>query len=349
MHAKIDILASDQAIQHYFNCIRTRRGNNGFLPLGTKMRVRSSIYNFVNYTDLPITNTTISDLIKFKRTNPNSNDIEQVVQRFSTELPIQNHASQASCILGIFRANFAPLQLRVNTHFPPAEENCSEGTFLEIYHAQDQETKDMIQWQQYVPERATASYLVPFEDIDLSRKDYAIIWIQAIRSKSRTKHPCFVPIQFAKKVIESAKSSGRNCPFPNYASLWKKVSTFAREEYKVKLISHYIRKRYVDIADSTTIPKSQAAFLMGDKTKIAKEGIHLDLIYGRGLRFIEELIKNYTDSGLADALTIDKPTTPQRTNTDKLDELKAIIKQQQETIQALSQRITIPNTRTEEQ
>ena len=57
------------------------------------------------------------------------------------------------------------------------------------------------------------------------------------------------------------------------------------------------------------MPKAQAAFIMGDKTKIALEGIHLDLIYGRGLRFVEELIKNYDNSGLAKALNIEQPTT----------------------------------------
>ncbi|MHB1908281.1 MAG: hypothetical protein ACYCQJ_05335 [Nitrososphaerales archaeon] len=321
---KTDILESDQAIQNYYNSIRARRGNNGYLSHNTRLQIRGTIYNFANYADLPITNTAFTNLIRFKKQNPYSTDIEQVLQRYSVEQPLQHHSSQASWILGIFKANFTPLQLRVNTHFPPAEENCSEGTFLEIYQTQDQETKDMIQWQQYVPERASASYLVPFEDIDLTRKDYAIVWIQANRSKSRTKHPCFVPLQFAKRVIESAKASGRNCPFPNYQSLWKRVTIFAKEEYKVRLISHYMRKRYVDIADGTTIPKSQAAFIMGDKTKIIREGIHLDLIYGRGLRFIEELIKNYDASGLADALTIDRPAKQLRSKEEILAEIQAL-------------------------
>jgi hypothetical protein len=95
----------------------------------------------------------------------------------------------------------------------PAEENCSEGIFLEISSKLNQEQKDMIQWHQYVPERAAAAYLVPFEDIDLTREDYAIIWIQALRSKSRTKHPCFVPKDFAIKVINRAKQPIGNVHF----------------------------------------------------------------------------------------------------------------------------------------
>lgn len=323
-----DTLETDPTIQNYYNSIRARRGNNGFLSHSTQLQIRGTIRSFANYANLPITTLTFANLIQWKKQNPTSNDIEQVLQRFSVEPPLQYHASQGSWILGIFRANFAPLQLRINTHFPPARENCSEATFIETFNAQDDETKDMIQWGQYVPERAKAAYLVPFEDIDISRRDYAIVTIKAIRSKSRTEHPCFVPIDFAKRVIETAKSSGRKCPFPNYASRWKAITAFAKEQHNVRLISNYLRKRYIDIADATTMPKSQAAFIMGDKTKIIKEGIHLDLIYGRGLRFIETLIGNYTQSGLSNLLKIDKPFEPfhnkAKTPTEILAEIQRL-------------------------
>ncbi|MDG6923376.1 MAG: hypothetical protein JRN67_08810, partial [Nitrososphaerota archaeon] len=125
-------------------------------------------------------------------------------------------------------------------------------------------------------------------------------------------------------------------PFPNHESLWKKLTAFAKQEYKVRLVSNYLRKRYVDIAESTTMPKAQAAFLMGDKTKIAQEGIHLDLIYGRGLRFVEELIKNYTDSGLDRALCIEQTTThPPQTPTSRLQQLEAENTQLKQRLQEL--------------
>lgn len=63
------------------------------------------------------------------------------------------------------------------------------------------------------------------------------------------------------------------------------------------------------------MPKSLAAFIMGDKTKIQLEGIHLDLIYGRGLRFIEVLIQKYIDSGLAKGLSIENPSQPKKALT----------------------------------
>ncbi|MDG6906810.1 MAG: hypothetical protein JRN20_13600 [Nitrososphaerota archaeon] len=334
--AIVDTLEADPSIQFYESTIRSKRGNDGYLSENTREIIRTAIFQFATFADLPTTTTAYSDLVKFKRNNPHSADIEQTLNIFADTQPIKSHHTLASYILGLFRANFAPLQLRVNTHFAPAEENCTEGIFQAIYQAQDQETKDMIQWGQYVPERAIAAYRVPFTDIDLTRKDYAIVWIQAQRSKTRTKHPCFVPIDFAKGVIQQANKSGRNCPFPNHQSLWKKLTAFAKQEYKVRLVSNYLRKRYVDIAESTTMPKAQAAFIMGDKTKIALEGIHLDLIYGRGLRFVEELIKNYTDSGLDRALCIEQTTThPPQTPTSRLQQLEAENTQLKQRLQEL--------------
>ncbi len=218
--------------------------------------------------------------------------------------PLKSHALWASYILGIFRANFAQLQLRVNTHFPLTEENCTEGIFLEIYKHLDQETKGMIQWGQCVPERAKAAYRISSQDIDLTRQDYAIVWIHAQRSKMRVKHPCFVPIDFAKQVISNAQAAKRTCPFPNHEPRWKTVTKFAKDEFKVRLVSNYLRKRFVDIASKTTIPPSYAAFIMGDKTRIQQTGIHLDLIYGTGLRFIDELTEQISKSKLTEALTI---------------------------------------------
>jgi hypothetical protein len=323
------ILEQDPTVQAYHNHIRTHRDNNGYLSHETRRMVRNAIRKFALFTDLPIAADSYSKLIQFKISHPQDKQIEQKLQLFVASQPehIKRYSVLANYILGLFNANFAPLQVKISAHFPPAEENCSEGIFLEIYKRLDQETKDMIQWGQYVPERAKAAYRVSFDDIDLSRSDYAVVWIQATRSKTRAKHPCFVPIEFAKRIISNSKASGRKSPFPNHESLWKKVSQFAREEYKVRLVSNYLRKRYVDIAEQTTMPKSQAAFIMDDKIKIAKDGIHMDLVYGRGLRFVVELITNYKNASLAPKLTItnapsSSPSTlasqEQTTNTPQL-------------------------------
>jgi hypothetical protein len=223
------------------------------------------------------------------------------------------HSNQAARIQGIFRANFAPLNLRINTHFAPAEENCTKGIFTAIYQQLNQEQQDMIQWGLYVPERAKAAYRVPFPDIDLTRNDYAIVAIagsrpnaNGIRSKMRVDHPCLVPIDFAKRVIANAKAAGSNCPFPSHEWLWAQVSKFARDEFKVKLRSNYTRKLFESAAQHSKLLPSIAAFIMGDKTKLAATG-HLPLIYNPELRPMEreQFIQDYKNSGIDKLLNIE--------------------------------------------
>ncbi len=304
--AQTRYILDDPAVKLYNADLAQRRDNNGLLSEATIHLIVQSVKAFLRYTDLEITDRALADLVSYKRSNPASTDIELALKRFSLEPSVKAHSTQASRIQGIFRANFAPLQVRINTHFPPAEENCTKGIFTAIYHQLNQEQQDMIQWGLYVPERAKAAYRVPFADIDLTRNDYAVVAIaglrpnaNGIRSKMRVDHPCLVPIEFAKRVIANAKAAGNNCPFPSHEWLWAQVSKFARDEYKVTLRSNMTRKLFEAAAQHSTLMPSIAAFIMGDKTKLATTG-HLPLIYNPELRPMEreQFIKDYHDSGI---------------------------------------------------
>jgi hypothetical protein len=314
LRQQVSILASDPAVKLYLSDLAHRRNNNGILSPGSLQMIRSSVLAFVFYSSLPITDHSISDLVQYKRDNPQSTNIELALKSFSLEPNVPMHSNQASRIQGIFRANFAPLQLRVNTHFAPAEENCTKGIFLAIYKRLTREQQDMIQWGLYVPERAKAAYRVPFQDIDVTRFDYAIVKIagaipnaNGIRSKMRVDHPCLVPIEFAKRVIANSKAAGNNCPFPSHEWLWAQVSRFARDEFEVKLRSNYTRKLFESAAQHSTLLPSIAAFIMGDKTKLAATG-HLPLIYNPELRPMEreQFIQDYKNSGIDKLLDIHK-------------------------------------------
>jgi hypothetical protein len=271
-----------------------------------------AVKRFLAYTEIPITNHTMQELVTYKRNNPQSTDIELAVKAFSLENPKILQANMATRILGIFTTNFAKLNVRVNTHQPPAEENCTKGIFLQIYDSLNQEQRDMLQWGLYVPERAKSAYRVPFEDIDLRRSDFAIVRragptpnSNGIRSKMRVEHPGLVPIDFAKRVIRNAQAAGNNCPFPTHEWLWAQITKIALAEYKVRLVSNYTRKLFESIAQESTLKPSIAAFIMGDRTKLAAAG-HLPLIYNPELRPMEreQFIKDYRDSGITDLLTI---------------------------------------------
>ena len=303
----------DEAFKLYIATLGSRRNNNGIVNNTIIHQVGQAVVAFLRFADLPITPTTIADLVQYKRLNPLSTNIERAITAFSQQPSIPQHANQASRILGIFRANYAPLQARVNTHFPPAEENCTRGIFTEIYKQLNQEQRDMIQWGLYVPERAKAAYRIPFEDIDTSRKDFAIVLSRGsrpnalgIRNKMRVDHICLPPVDFAKRIIANAQAAGNNCVFPTHEWLWTQITAFALREHGVRLVSNYTRKLFLATAEDTTLKPSRAAFIMGDKTRLQHEGVHMDLIYNPGLRPMERqrFIEDYARSGLTEKLDL---------------------------------------------
>ncbi len=200
----------------------------------------------------------------------------------------------------------------------------------------------MIQWNIYAPERAKAIYRVPLDMIDLSRNDYAVITISdqdneltGANNKTDTKHICLVPIDFAKRIVTSAKIAQRNCPFPNHESIWKPISKLANEKYGVRLVSNFCRKFFEDRATDKRImlEPAIAAFLMGDKTKLASTG-HLPEFYNRKLRFTEKIIQAFKDSQIQRLLSIENPTQPDSRHDN--EELLRIIKDQATQIQNLT-------------
>lgn len=178
-----------------------------------------------------------------------------------------------------------------------------------------------------MPQRAKAAYRIPWERIDESRSDYAIAWIEPEVgiNKSRVKHPAFIPIQFYNRVKANAMASGRFCPFPNHESLWRTITAFAKQEYHVRLVSNYTRKFFEDKGEDSRLAPSVAAFLMGDKTKLAQTG-HLPLFYNNKLKFVERIAQEYKQSGLEHLLDLSRTATEE----NELDRLYSEIARLQE-------------------
>jgi hypothetical protein len=288
------------------------------------------VKQFLAYTGIELSDHAISDLVEYKRNNPLTKDIELALTDYSNEKPIKCHRAYANRILGIFRANFAKLDARINNHFPPPAENCSVGTFREIFNHLTPYQQDIVQWGAYVPERARTAYQVPFSDIDLSRSDFAMVQLHGttpsemnLRTKSRVDHPAFPPIDFAKNCMAKAQAAGYPCMFPNHSSEWKKITKFALREYGVQLNARYLRKFFEDTAEETSIPVSIAAFIMGDKGKLAKSG-HLPEHYNLKIRFMEAMISKYDESGLPDLLWLFPKQNINRTESadDKIHRLE---------------------------
>jgi hypothetical protein len=302
------LLDADPAVRRYFADLGSRRGNNGLLSKPSIAYTHAAIKQFLAYSGIEVSNHAISDLVDYKRNNPLSKDIELALTDYGNEPPLKYHRCTANRILGVFRANFAKLDARISNHFTPPAENCSIGTFREIFTHLTPYQQDIIQWGAYVPERARTAYEVPYSDIDLSRSDFAIVQLHGtspsamnLRTKARVDHPSFMPIDFAKRCVAMAQAAGYRCMFPNHSSEWKKITRFALEEYGVHLNARYPRKFFEDTAEETSIPVSVAAFIMGDKGKLARSG-HLPEHYNLKIRFMEAMISKFKESGLADLL-----------------------------------------------
>ncbi|HUK80308.1 MAG TPA: hypothetical protein VLU91_06565 [Nitrososphaerales archaeon] len=118
------LIMSDDAFVEYLNHLKTIRGNNGIVSTGSIHQSISAVRQFFRFTGIEFSETSLSKLVGYKKNNPNSRDIESALRAFSLEPPLKVSADNGLRILGIFKANFAPLQLSINTHFPPATENC---------------------------------------------------------------------------------------------------------------------------------------------------------------------------------------------------------------------------------
>jgi hypothetical protein len=281
------IIDQDPAIRKYYRHCATHKGNQGNLSPHTLEYVHSATRQFLTYAGLEISDHAILDLVNYKRNNPLSTDIESCLQDYSAEEPIKGHSGFANCILGIFKANFARLNVSINNHFEPIEEDCSTETFLRVWEAMDEETQDLIQWGVYYPERPSACWKITFSEFQ-AVGNYAVAWTAAFsdyyRNKSKVKHPAIMPLAFFTKVKARAEAAGRSQPFPNHKTRFKDIVTpFARKEFNEKLVSIRGRKFFEEMADRAHVSPAISAFLMGDKTKLAQSG-HLALIYNTALR-----------------------------------------------------------------
>jgi len=61
---------------------------------------------------------------------------------------------------------------------------------------------------------------------------------------------------------------GHNSPFPQYRTLWKKITDIAKSKYNTRLTSHYFRRRFETIAEKINaedMNPNHWTILMGDK------------------------------------------------------------------------------------
>jgi hypothetical protein len=172
-------------------------------------------------------------------------------------------------MLGIFNSNHCRLSAQSPCHFSSKTEKISEGILRAIYNELDEEKQLMMQLQAYSGQRQHCLNTINLHQIKNINKyeKYAILNIKSHQNKSRLEHICIVPMEITIKVLQFSTKNGnhRNIPFPENTHLWSQITKMAREKYKVRLTSHYLRKRFCTIAHETAMPTNHWDYLTDSK------------------------------------------------------------------------------------
>jgi hypothetical protein len=225
------------------------------------------VARFFKFCNLPITDHTVSDLIRIKQADPNNCEIEKALRKFITTDHPHSRRRDASIICGIFaRGNFTPLRIHVNTHYVAEKTEVPEPIVKAIFRDSTPEQQTLQEWQAYLGERINACGLVTREAIHLDLDpDYAVVFFDGFKiwTKNHIRHFSICPHRVARSVLEIMQKTRRNTAFPNWQSVWKKLTKYAKETYNVRYHSHYLRSRFETIADDTGISMNKVNFFMG--------------------------------------------------------------------------------------
>lgn len=151
--------------------------------------------------------------------------------------------------------------------------------------------QDAIDLMAYGAERRAALSLLPLACVQLvENSKVALLDIPARLAKNGINHPCIIPKDLAERLLDKAIRLGYKCLIPNYHTIWMRITKLAASRYKVRLTSHYFRKRFETTAER--IPANEMnpnhwMILMGSKPTHG----HMPDIYS--LMSDTELIQEY--------------------------------------------------------
>lgn len=265
----VDIVAKDPAIEQYFEAMKAKKRNNGYLNNHSVWRVLNASVKFLGFLNAEVSDHAITDLVKWKQRHPSDFTIEDKLLRYSNLQPIVTHRHIGNTILGVFRENRARLQVSIDFHTVSRTKKISDGILRDIFLAQNFEKRTLMEYQAYAGQRVYClCKLVRIDQIEHYNHEFSTVNIEFWQNKTRMPHICVIPRRVANAVVQIAKETGRVNPFPNYPYLWKQITNYARVKHGVRLTSHYLRKRFHTIAQKTSMPVNDWDFLMGDKLEV---------------------------------------------------------------------------------
>ncbi|MBI2183676.1 MAG: hypothetical protein HYU39_01825 [Thaumarchaeota archaeon] len=304
LKAESQIIDSDPAIQRYYTHLKSRKGNAGYLSPQSQSNARTAVRQFLEHLQTPITNHAVTDLVKQKLANPQNFTLDDKIEEYSNLEPLKAHRNRANNLIGIFKANRCNIVAKSDSHLAsPQTKFISDGIIKAIYKDLPAEHQLLMSMQAHSGQRIAAISKLTFDKWDMTTSDkYALLNIPQIANKSRIAHPTIIPKPLAQEIIKHATQAQRRSAFPNSESLWRDITKLAAEKYGVRLISHYLRKRFQTIASDTQMNPNEWCLLMG---AMPTKG-HLPEIYS--LNDLNKIIQDY-DTHLSNALALDKNQT----------------------------------------
>lgn len=220
----------------------------------------------------------------------------------------------------------------------------SHGILEAIYDSLPRdELRALIDLQAFAGERvACLCTLTPISHWEDHDERYTLIRVRARDTKARYDHVSVIPKPLADYLRAYARELGRTVPFPNYETLWREIRGHTMAHFKLRMTSHYLRKRFASIAAKTRMPVNSWDYLMGDKPSL---GHHAEAY---SLEDYSGLVNEY-DRFLAPFLPIknhkepDEPIEP--TKTQDASTLLKTIETLQETIKTLTLQLAEARTR----
>ncbi|MFI5420355.1 MAG: hypothetical protein ACHQ1H_05260 [Nitrososphaerales archaeon] len=252
-------------MQKYRDYIAMRGKNNGIVPHKPWLQYRRAVVTFLQFCNLPITDHTLNDLVLAKQADPTNTEIEKALRKFTTMKGTRKRLQQASIICGIFnRGNFTPLKIHVNTHYIPPKQEIPEITIKAIFRESTPEMQVLQQLQASLGERINAIGFIKEKDIKLDiDPNYAVVYFDGTTTKGHITHFSICPKQVALDTIEIMHKTNRQYSFPNYETLWEKITDYALKNYNMHYTSHYLRAKFETTADDTGISMNKVNYWMG--------------------------------------------------------------------------------------
>lgn|GEM_PF-350380 len=215
-------------------------------------------YAMLKSMGIPITDHSIADLVKRKEENPRDMSIEKALTILKSTPTIRTNTVHASRMVGLFKANFVPLNIHIwvksGRPTKPIQESVltamrQDPEFQQIHY-------DLLDLMAYSGERIQALAMTPPQDISfVEGTETAIISVSPARSKTATGHPTAITRELAERLLQRAQEYGYPVILPNYDSLFRTITKLSGQKYGIHLTSHYLRKRFETICE--TIPANE--------------------------------------------------------------------------------------------